>query len=466
MSQPPKPKDSYDLQRWEHTRLRRRMLTGRWGKDLLERLKRSLGATRSDAIRDVDLSSNVFANTCQTISTLYDADPSIKNIDADSSSRMDALLANAGFTSIMQDVQRMTIGLREMLLHIHVIPTPGETQPVEVVLRPVYPDLVLAEPMTNRPYQPRKIKEAREICVNGQPKWVWMESELVEVDGVQIGFQTVEDTDGLEITEEVQGGIFSGDQYPYKSASGNAVLPYVLYHAQMGATLFDPYALSELVEGTLEQGVDRTSYHHSLRQAAWQQRYIINGGMTSDEVNGRQEIVLDPSTIATINQTDPQFPVSVGAWTSPVDPAAMQEAIGQDERRLASNAGVPSAELIRSNSDPRSGYSMALSMDGKKQAAKRFEPVFRRSDLQLLKSIAIMVNSVLGSEYLAEDGWSISYRQGSMTEDEFALRQDRIIAQLDAGLISKAEARSKLMGEPLDVATANIKMIKTDTNTI
>ena len=59
---PPAPRSAWDVQRWEHTRLRRRMLTGRWAEDLRARVREELGTERNEAIGKPDLSSNVFAH--------------------------------------------------------------------------------------------------------------------------------------------------------------------------------------------------------------------------------------------------------------------------------------------------------------------------------------------------------------------------------------------------------------------
>jgi hypothetical protein len=49
---PPFPDEDYDRERVEHTRLRRRMLSGAWGPDLDQFLAREIGPVRHSARRN------------------------------------------------------------------------------------------------------------------------------------------------------------------------------------------------------------------------------------------------------------------------------------------------------------------------------------------------------------------------------------------------------------------------------
>ena len=69
---PPMPHDPAEAARWEHTRLRRRMLYGAWREDLDRRIALAIGAVRREAWGIPDLSSNVFRSSMTSMAVLYE----------------------------------------------------------------------------------------------------------------------------------------------------------------------------------------------------------------------------------------------------------------------------------------------------------------------------------------------------------------------------------------------------------
>jgi len=453
----PVPKNNSDVVRWEHSRLRRRMLTGQWESDLKHRLTTSLGTTRSDVIRDVDLSSNVFSSVCTTLSNNYNENPDIGNtVDPQAAGLMTAMLAEAGYTSIMQNLQRLTLGLREMLLAVDVVESDDPALPASICLRPVYPDVVVASAKHVKSYELQTVSEARLVCIDDEERWVWYQASDNDTTPY---LRAIDCKTGDDISELVLGGVFYGANYPFFTATKKPVLPYIIYHAQITSNLWNHEEWSELVAGTLEIGVDRSAYHYNLRNAAWAQRYAINCNLAGSEVEGRSQLIADPSTIIMLEAIMDGVQPSTGQWQPPFSPVEMQTAVGEDERRLAAYAGIPATDLLRISGDPRSGYALALSTEGKKSASRKFEPAFKRSDVKLFETIACMVNSYLDQPVLPEKGWTISYRSQSMSEGEMADRQKRILEQVSAGLLSKVDARRQLYGESAEEAQIAIEKI-------
>jgi hypothetical protein len=73
---------------------------------------------------------------------------------------------------------------------------------------------------------------------------------------------------GADISEATLGGDYSGEAYPYRRADGRPVLPYVLYHAvRPGDRLWDPYAIQEVVDGSLDMAVFSAFVAHSFRDS-------------------------------------------------------------------------------------------------------------------------------------------------------------------------------------------------------
>lgn len=406
------------------------MLTGRWRSDLAERIRDVLGVDRADANDRPDMSSNIFAQICRAMAVLYDVPFEVQHrgqrtVDA---LVMEALLEEYSIAAQLQEVQRMTLGLREMLVRVavEVIDDKAELlhERVALTLWQVYPDLVEAEP-------------SRKIL--GQPEQV---TEWVRVDGVWIGERwdvSTKEGQRVDLDSERQPG--STDlKYPYMDRAGQPILPYVVYHATVTNGLWSPYELAEVVDGTLTVGVHWTFYGHSVLNASWPQRYTIDAEVASDLTpTGRHEVTADPATVIQFRRSAPEAQPTIGQWQPGASPDTVIDSVERYEARLAQFGGMRATDLQRTGEDPRSGYAIALSYEGRKEAARRLSPAFRRSDRLLLSTIARMVNAVLGDTVLPERGWSVVYKALPPTEAEMKARQERLLELLDRKLIDEAE---------------------------
>ena len=125
------------------------------------------------------------------------------------------------------------------------------------------------------------------------------------------------------------------------------------------------------------------------------------------------------------------------------DPATMLGAITTYERRLATQMGIDPASVQKVSSDPRSGYSIAMSKESMREAQERFEPVFRVSDIEAIEKAAMISNSILKTNY-PESGYVIQYESIELSEMEQKSQRENIIALLDKGLLSPVDAMFKL----------------------
>ena len=116
--------DMYTQRRWEHSALRRRMLIGDWQQDLENTLAQHIPSDRRAAWGVSDLSSNVFKSSVEALSALYNDSPAVglPSGSADASSLLGngGYLDRAGLWPLMQRVQAMTLGMREMLIRVDI----------------------------------------------------------------------------------------------------------------------------------------------------------------------------------------------------------------------------------------------------------------------------------------------------------------------------------------------------------
>ena len=163
---PPKPQaptDS-DQRRWEHSALRRRLLTGLWEQDLEDELLRHLPTDRREALGPSDLSSCAIEQVTRQLAMLYHSEPNITG-EGDISELVgrDGYVSKAGYFQLMQKVQQMTLGIREMFVRVDVAPhIPGDVARVPgLSFRCVSPDFVVCAASEDAPDIPLYYQELR-----------------------------------------------------------------------------------------------------------------------------------------------------------------------------------------------------------------------------------------------------------------------------------------------------------------
>lgn len=449
-AQAPDAPDDETAQRWEEGRRRRRLLDGVWRPDLEAHLQRHLGSVRREAWGPASLASNVFESVCSELSVLYDVEPEIAH-ERQATVGIERQLRLSGLWGLMARVQRYCTGLREMLVRAHV------DEGGRLRFRPVYPDLVWAWAPMDAPDQPSVVHEYRLREREGRAVWTVDELDIRDPDAPIYRVRALRGGALAEdLTVEFLGQEWSGEAYPYRRADGRPVLPYVLYHAtRPGDRLWDPFALQEAVDGSLDLAVYSAFVAHAFRDSSWPQRYVVNlepdAAETIDSDNGRRsELVTDPATIVvfrSIRDLEDSGQPMVGQFQPGADVEKMQGVVESMAASLATTAGVPPSDLQRMSSTARSGAAIALTNEGKRSAQRRAAVSFRDSDERLVALAAILLNRALGfgpGEGFAESGYQVRYKELPLSPEERKARREDVLAQLAAGLISKVDAYLEL----------------------
>jgi|TARA_R100001530_G_scaffold124435_2_gene92642 hypothetical protein len=407
----------------EHTRLRRRVLYNLHEQDIVSRLTKTVGNVRREAWPPPDLTANPARHVFSQLAGLYRQVPEV--MPPEGGELAAAAMSEAGYWQLATRVQRDTLGLNNSLVHLSIV----EGEPV---YRLVWPDMVQVEV---DPRQPSIVVAVREWSIDPDDPSKWV---TLVTDPRTPSYRAL-DASGNDVSDRVLGGAFAGDSYPWWTDAG-AVLPYVAYSSAETGYAFDAYSGAEVFEGSLQLGVYYTMLAHTFADASWAQRYAIGAepvGLDSASTGRRAEIVTDPATLLLLRQADDSSgqPV-VGQWTSPVDPSSMLSAIERYERRIVEMA-LGTVGVSRRESDVRSAASLAVSREAQREAQRSYEPLFRRSDLQLIRLTA----GLLGAPV---DGWRITYKSLPKDPNEQAAELQSITTRLEAGLLDKVSAYMEL----------------------
>lgn len=418
---PPLPSNPAEVERVNHTRMRRRIMYGEHQELIKERLVASFGGTRAAAVRIVDMTSNPAHYVASQLAALYREIPEVAPPDGAEDTA--AAVAEAGWWQLAQRVQRDTIAFNDMLVRVDVDPSTGEPS-----FRLVPPDLVELVSSPLKPAQPLAVKEW--ISDPDDPaKWVQLHTDP------RARIYRALDENGVDVTERVLGErSFSGDAYPFLDGD-RPLLPYTAYHACESGYLLDPRTGQEAFEGTLMCSMFYSFFGHNLRQSSWAQRFMVGArpaGGDMDPSGRRREVVADPSTVVNLEALEEGGTFQVGQWSVPISPEQVYAPVERYERRIVESF-LSAAGVSRRESDVRSAASLAVSKEAQRDSQRSYEPVFRRSDLRLLG----LVSALRGEP---STGWRIHYRSLPRDASELAAEIERMEKLVALGLLDRVSA--------------------------
>ena len=439
------PADPADAARWEHTRVRRRMLDGHWEQDISQRLNERLTPGRSYNLGRPVQSLNLFASTVRQLAVQYDAAPTVHHPDLDEAQqdRWKHLMAEAHLWSIMQRASESVIGLRECFMQVEWVAIPYHPEGGEVVVSPLTPDTVVTVTRPGDPDDVLVLKAARCYTVDGDSIPAWAVWDISNPD--QPHFR-VEDASGRDITVRV---VRDPQPWPYLKEGGQPYLPFVKYRAQDTADPWDAYALSELVHAALDTAILWTAWGKCVLDASWSQRWVIDLMLQGMSISGSGAAVTgsvetDPTSILAFTSRGDK-PGSVGQYNTPVDPAAMALSIVTFQASVLSNIGIHPADLEAGHT-AQSGVAIQLKRSAQRRLALRMLPQFRQGDVELLGLMASISNTFGETSYPTE-GWELTYHLPEASVDEFIAELDRDERMVRLGFISKVDLMQKYRPE-------------------
>jgi hypothetical protein len=411
-----------------------------------------MAGDRGKWMGEPDITKNVARSIVNQLCTLYDRQPRLSHPQAGARETVEALLDGAGTWQLAAENQRLTVACRESLIRLDVVtdpdPEPGD-DPRRLLLRLVPRDHVTATAELDEPDEPVSVREWRlRRNLRGEPAWTiedWSRTD----DGYRC---RVLSADGREDLSEHYSEV-TDTVYP--------VLPYVLYHAQRTGHLWNSYVGAELFEGALRVGVMLTDWMHLVLDASWPQRVALNAAVPGASANRGDpsepvSIPMDRAAVLMLSDARPNQSASIATWEAAGDPATLLGSIQSYAGDLASDFDVSPADLQRSHTDARSGYAIFVTREGQRSAQRRFEPQFRRGDLDLVAKVAAMWGG------LPTRGWSIDYPGLPLSIEERQVQAAEYVTRAEQGIASPVQLLAKLDQIPEDEARARLEAIALD----
>lgn len=446
-----------DWVRVVEARFRRRLLNGEHEADVKEAIIASFGLERESVMKWVDVAANSYVQLWTTLSALYSFPARVKGPADGSLANVIAAVEQCGHWARMPRTQRDILALREVFLLLS-----WDKDSATLQERIVTPDFFeCPRPLA---IDPTRIGQIAVYLRCGQ-HYQRHEYQIEDDAGKPAPLYRVTDHNGVEIADETR----TGDAYPWKDGAGLPIIPGVLYHAAETGTLLDWRTGRDIARGAVRLMVFYTGLGHVIVDASWAQRYAFNvefDGVETDK-DGHQKVVMDPAIIATGSTRPGEAngqPI-VGAFPQPADPEAVMRTIAMYARQLAASAGVRSPEATRTESDIRSGYSLAVSREAVQEMQAGYAPTFRRCDQQYMH----VASCVMGTPSLGPADWTLAYQAIAMSPAELsgrlavakAARDACLMSRLDAMLfvypwLTVEEAQAKIDSGELDVPVAEV----------
>ncbi len=458
---PPSSRPSLELR---HTMLRRRMLAGDWREDLVEHVRHRMGPVRAIAMGSPSKIGCALADLAGATAVLYEHPPRVTHADDQAAAdELADLMHMGGGWLALQRAQVLTEALNECAVRVDIA---GGVTTLELVT----PELLEGEADAARPGVPLLLRHWRLRQLGTRTVWCADEYDIRRVDAPVFRVVEPRGREPIDVSAEVLGSAAADlTGYPWRRADGRPYIPYTLRHADGHATdLFAPFRRSEAVDGTLELGALDTLIGHAAFHAAWPDRVGVNlvpmgHREVTDEAGNpvARQIVADPTAwqlFETVEGAQGQALLLQSA-TDVVRLHDLRSAIAGD---LATSWGLSPSDLERTGSDARSGVALSISRAGQRNQQARRAPVYQPADERLLGQLAAQLNraGVAGRDDRPEAGYHVQYVLAPLSAQEQRVRVDEAVAMYDRGLMSRAEARAHVTGEPLEAARAAVDAIQ------
>jgi len=395
-----------------------------------------------------DLAVNPLAELALQLSTpgLYGSAPSLDN--AGGVEQLSEALESMAYWSLAQRIEYLARGLGECCVRFEWLESGG------IAARRVMPHNVYVKTHPDDPMRAIVWAELRvqTLSSTGKRVYVW---DVFDVSDPQSPTFKV-----LEATNDASGnGAFGEDltatfhpktagDYPWVK-DGKPFIPAVTYHSVWTGSYWNPSVMRGVYHGTLNAITFSTFTAHSAHAASGSTVIVsglnpIRSGVdnTTDGNEPISGVVLPPGTMLYHDAIDGNQPMvtEVGPGSNL---AALSEFTQGYSSQMLTRSGLSSPDAQRTHANPSSGAALYISNKDKREASKRIEPSFRRTDLEMAEKVAAMI-AIQTRQDIPTSGYSITYVHPSESPQEESDRRADIDWKISRGMMSRIDGYIEL----------------------
>ena len=392
-------------------------------------IDRHIGEERAQTWGPPDTSMNDMLDYSTQASTpgLYGQVPTI--LGPDEGLPLLKIMSDAGVWTKQQHVQLMAVGMGDFLVRPQVDSSGLLSE------RTVSPHRVYAVPHEDDPTRPVAIWELRlrQLGPSGPYLWTWDQYDIGTrgeesyriVAATQVMADEANNIPDIPVNADVtqmfagdedypEGG-YVGDAYPFRYRNGFAYIPFIWYRSEDVAQMWAYSLRKGGYLGALMTMLTATYTGQAARDATGSAVIVGNlfplGGNV-DNVGALDQVLtvtVKPGAILYHETKDGQTP-----FVKEIGPGANLQSLLMYAQavstRNAGRFGLAPSEVTKRSANPSSAAALAIMDEKRREFGRKIEPLFRRSDLRLIRMYAAMFNAARGTDF-PERGYSIIYHQ-------------------------------------------------------
>ena len=439
---------------------------------LTDWLAATMGEDRAATLGPPDTSANTLLTVAQQLSTpgLYGLGaPFLRNRDEAAALPVIFAMQDGGVWERMQFVELMARGVGDWVLRVEVdedgVVRVRNAEPWNVWTRCAYDryDRILE----------LRERRCRVDPTTGNVGWYW-DTYVVEAGKEQYAIYAADGitpVSNLFLTmpdgEAAPADGLTGEAYPFRYRDGRAFLPFVFYATLDAGTVWHEMGRRGATRGALNSITYHTYVGKVAHSATGTAVIAVGLQPPAGNVSGAGKpdsspsISLNPGEIVFLQ---PREGVNVATVTQ-VGPGANLDVLSRYamvyEAQQAYREGLSSDDVSRDTANPESAAALSIKNSGKRAAAARITPHFRRRDQELVGKAAALLRLAGVALDAPERGWSIEYRQIPIGADEQQALLDYGISQRSAGLLSTVDLYLQLHpGVSREAAVSELQRIQ------
>jgi hypothetical protein len=370
----------------------------------------------SRLLHHVNGSQNLLKRVINEISAVYKV-PAQRTLDIESP-RYEQIKGEINFDSRLKRVNRLTNLLNEMLVIVAI-------RDGRIVFDVVSPANCMVIQSEDNPTK-----------MNG---FCYMRTLVNTPDSVLVEYPYWDIAGNYMILDEnmrPKAQIYTPEDYPYRDAKGNFILPAVPFHRQTPEDSFwDQHSGRDLYNAAVMMGVKMTLFDYYYKTGTIKQIYAIGEG-----IDIPNEQVADPLTML-VARSSAQGNAQIGVLDMQLNLDQLAKSLAYQLNSVINNYGI-SADMWTLSISEMSGRALKIRNRALLEARQEQEETYRAGEAELFEVIRIVNNvhaSFMGWKQIPENAqFAVDFGEIDFPEDP-VYEMDLEIRRLKAGIISAGQ---------------------------